>query len=105
MRSQLLTNGVLLIALSGAFICDHPSAQPAAPIPPTQAGKFLESWLTALNGGPSAISAFATANKVTSMSVDQTIFLWATTGGLSLIRIERSAQDSVSALMQDKYSE
>jgi D-alanyl-D-alanine carboxypeptidase len=105
MRSQLLAYGVLLIALCEASGSDRASAQPAAPIPQTQAGKFLESWLTALNGGPSAISAFATANRITSMSVDQTIFLWATTGGLSLIRIDRTAQDSVSALMQDKYSE
>ncbi len=106
MRSQLLTNGVLLLALSGASsLCDHASAQQAAPMPQTQAAKFLERWLAALNDGPSAISAFATANRVTSLSVDQAIFLWATTGGLSLIRIERSAQDSISALMQDNYSE
>jgi CubicO group peptidase (beta-lactamase class C family) len=75
-------------------------------IPATPAGKLFDAWLTAFNTGePATILAFDAANRLQPRSIGQTMFLRATTGGFTPIRVERNESHSISMLVQDNFSE
>jgi CubicO group peptidase (beta-lactamase class C family) len=95
-----------VVALVLLAIVTVPAQQREPAVPATPAGKLLDAWLTAFNTGmPATILAFDAANRAQPMSINQTMVLRATTGGFTLIRVDRSEPHSISALVQDNFSE
>jgi D-alanyl-D-alanine carboxypeptidase len=96
----------VLIALALLVAVVRVPAQQQPVIPATPAGRLFEAWLSAFNTGmPPTILAFDAANRAQPMSINQTMFLRATTGGFRLIRVEQSEPHAISALVQDNFSE
>jgi CubicO group peptidase (beta-lactamase class C family) len=84
-------------------------AQPA--IPDTPAGRVLAAWLSAFNSGERArLEAFQNTYRynipgVPGFPLETTLNLRRMTGGLSLVRIERSEPSSISAMLAENDSD
>jgi CubicO group peptidase (beta-lactamase class C family) len=97
---------MLLIAVTILAVTGVAGQQPSAAISSNPAVRVFDAWLTAFNTGqPPTILSFDADNRATPMSINQTMFLRATTGGFTLIRVDRIEQSAISALVQEKFSE
>lgn len=90
----------LAVALTCAGLV---SAQPA--IPETSAGRILTAWLTAFNAGDAAaLQAFDAAHRPDALPVSVTMRTRGITGGLTLIKIEKSTPVAITALLEERDS-
>ena len=91
---------IRVIAL--VFVCL--SLAPAQPMPPTTpAGRVLRAWLSAFNSGDlGALKAFDAAYRPDAPAVSFTERLRTTTGGFTLVRVEKSTPTTVTALLEEK---
>src|SRR5262245_41935315 len=66
----------------------------------------FDAWVSALNTGQAqTVMAFDAARRAVPVPIMESMFLRATTGGFTLVRIERDDPRSVTALVQEQFSE
>jgi CubicO group peptidase (beta-lactamase class C family) len=90
-----------IVAIAVVFVgASLVRAQP--PIPATPAGRVLTAWLSAFNSGDAAaLQAFDAAHRPEAPPHGTTQRLRASTGGFTLIRIEKSTRTSVTTLLEE----
>jgi CubicO group peptidase (beta-lactamase class C family) len=88
---------IRVIAL--VFMCvSLASAQPMT----TPAGRVLSAWLSAFNSGDlAALQAFDATHRPDAPAVSVTQRLRTTTGGFTLVRIEKSTPTAITALLEE----
>jgi D-alanyl-D-alanine carboxypeptidase len=92
MKARLL----LFVLLCGALV----SAQSS--LPATPAGRVLTAWLSAFNAGDrAALQAFDAAHRPDAPDVIFSERLRTTSGGFTLLRVEKSTATSIAALLEE----
>src|SRR5204863_2818005 len=95
----------ILRALFGLLLANAVQAEPATP-PDTTAGHALAAWLEAVNSGDRAkVVAYDTAYAQTEKNPERLLELHESTGGFTLVRIEKSEPLTVTALLQEQASD
>jgi CubicO group peptidase (beta-lactamase class C family) len=92
----MLIRAVVVVLASVSF------ATAQSEIPATPAGRVLSAWLVAFNSGDAAaLQAFDVAHRPDAPPLSLTQRLRASTGGFTLVRLEKSTQTAITALLDD----
>ena len=102
-----LLRGVSVAVIVAVFVSAPGRAQqPSSSVPDTPAGEALTAWLAAFNtGAVPTIFAFDKTRRANPPSMYQNMFLRAATGGLTVLRVEKSEPRSITVLAQEDNTE
>ena len=102
-----LLRGVSVAVIVAVFVSAPGRAQqPSSSVPDTPAGEALTAWLAGFNTGAApTIFAFDKTRRANPPSMYQNMFLRAATGGLTVLRVEKSEPRSITVLAQEGNSE